>query len=369
MSRTTPLFPEHQHLGAQMVDFAGWSMPIRYGSLLDEHHAVRQAAGIFDVSHMAVVDVRGAGARDFLRRLLANDVAKLAQTMRAQYTCMLNPQGGIIDDLIVYYFADDAYRLVVNAATRDGDIAWIGQQAADFEVDIKERSDLAMVAVQGPKAIRLLAATLGRNPATAVQELKPFHVWREEHWTIARTGYTGEDGCEILLPQDDVVPLWRELIARGVTPCGLGARDTLRLEAGLNLYGQDMDDSTTPLQSALGWTVAWEPEDRDFIGRQALAEQRSAGVADKLVGLVLDDRAVLRHGQTVTDLDGQPAGVVTSGTFGPTVGKPLGFARIRREVEERCQVEIRGKQYLARIVRPPFVRHGKIQPGILPDTD
>jgi len=368
MSRTTPLFPEHQSLGAQMVEFAGWNMPIRYGSLIDEHHAVRRAAGIFDVSHMAVVDIHGERSRDFLRYLLANDVAKLKEPGRALYTCMLNEEGGILDDLIAYYFAEDWFRVVFNAGVRDSDIAWAKSHQKAFGVKLKERTDLAMVAVQGPHAIKHLSAVLGRTPASAIAALKPFQAWHEENWAIARTGYTGEDGCEVMLPVDDVVPLWRELLSKGVTPCGLGARDTLRLEAGMNLYGQDMDSSTTPLESALGWTVAWEPGERDFMGRAALEKQRATGASHKLVGLVLDDRSVLRHDQKVLDESGQHVGTVTSGTFGPTVGRPVGFARIRREVSNRCWVEIRGKMFRARIVKPPFVRNGQIQPGVIEDA-
>lgn len=369
MSRTTPLFQEHQQLGAQMVEFAGWDMPIRYDSLMDEHHAVRNGAGMFDVSHMAVVDLHGERCRDFLRYLLANDVAKLKQTGRAMYTCMLNEAGGIIDDLIVYYFSDDWYRLVVNAGTRDGDLAWINQHAPNFDVDVKERSDLAILAVQGPDAITHLTSVLSRTAAAAVKELKPFQAWHEDHWAIARTGYTGEDGCEVIVAADDVVPLWRELLNKGVRPCGLGARDTLRLEAGMNLYGQDMDTETTPLESALGWTVAWDPEDRDFIGRSALAQQRAAGTTHKLVGLILDQRSVLRSGQEVQNSDGEVIGTITSGTFGPTVQRPIGFARIRKDVTEECVVNIRGKALKARIVKAPFVRQGKVMPSILGEDD
>lgn len=365
MSRTTPLFAVHQELGASMVDFAGWNMPIRYGSLMEEHHAVRQMAGMFDVSHMAVVDLHGERCQDFLRYLLANDVAKLKNHGRALYTCMLNDQGGILDDLIVYFLNDHWYRVVVNAGTRDNDIAWIRQHSQAFGVSVKERTDLAILAVQGPQAMDKLSAVLGRSAVAAIQELKPFQVWHEDDWAIARTGYTGEDGCEIMMAVDEAEPLWRELISQGVTPCGLGARDTLRLEAGLNLYGQDMDESTTPLDSGLGWTVAWEPADRDFIGRAALESQKAGGARTKLVGLILKDRAVLRHEQTVLNNNGEAMGTVTSGTFGPTVGKAIGFARVNRDLGETCQVEIRGKHYAARIVKAPFVRKGKVMPGIL----
>ncbi|PKL94389.1 MAG: glycine cleavage system protein T, partial [Gammaproteobacteria bacterium HGW-Gammaproteobacteria-8] len=308
MSNKTPLYPAHVDAGGRMVEFAGWSLPIRYGSLVDEHHAVRRAAGMFDVSHMTVVDLQGAGARDFLRRLLANDVDKIAEPGQAIYGCMLDEQGGILDDLISYRLEDDFYRLVVNAATRESDLDWIRRQADGHALDVIERDDLAMLAVQGPEAVGHLVDLL-KLPGLA--DLKPFRSMLHGDLFLARTGYTGEDGFEVVLPNAEADPLWRALLARGVVPCGLGARDSLRLEAGLNLYGQDMDTGTTPLESNLAWTVAFDPEARDFIGRTALERQRNQGVSRQLVGLLFEAGGIPRHGARVVTEAGD--GVVTSG--------------------------------------------------------
>lgn len=362
MSKQTPLYQQHIDLNGQMVDFAGWQLPARYQGLMEEHHAVRQTAGLFDVSHMTIVDIQGNQAAAFLRRLVANNIDKLTTPGKALYTCMLNEQGGILDDLIVYHFANNDYRIVVNAATRDQDMAWINQQASDFDVSITERPELALLALQGPQAEDQLCQQLASH-TDAIQALKPFNALRNGDTTIARTGYTGEDGFEIMLPASDAVDLWKALITAGVTPCGLGARDTLRLEAGMCLYGQDMDTTVSPLESGLGWTVAWEPEDRDFIGRTALAEQKAQGVTHKLVGLVIDQRTVMRSGYKVFVGDTE-AGVITSGTFSPTVEKPIGMARVSRDVQDQCEVEIRGKRLPARVVKPMFVRKGQILDGI-----
>jgi len=359
MGSHTPLFDVHVAAGARMVDFGGWDMPVNYGSQIEEHHAVRRDAGMFDVSHMCVVDLRGARVRDFLRRLLANDVAKLTQPGKALYSCMLRENGGVIDDLIVYYLSDHWYRMVVNAGTRDKDLEWIRAHAGEFEVAVEPRFDLAMIAVQGPNA-RQRASTL-LEPAFAARalELGYFFGAPSDHWFVARTGYTGEDGWEIMLPADQATDLWGRLRDAGVRQCGLGARDTLRLEAGMNLYGNDMDESTSPLESGLGWTIAWDPQDRDFIGRGALAAQKAHGVPRKLVGLVLADRAVLRsHQKVIVPAVGE--GEVTSGTFSPTLERSIGLARVPSQTADRCEVEIRGRLLHAAVVRPPFVRHGKI---------
>jgi aminomethyltransferase len=294
MGLRTPLHDVHVASSARMVDFGGWDMPVNYGSQIEEHHAVRRDAGMFDVSHMCVVDLRGARVRDFLRRLLANDVAKLREPGKALYSCMLREHGGIIDDLIVYYLDDRWYRMVVNAGTRDKDLEWIRAHAGAFEVSVEPRFDLAMIAVQGPGARARAATLLDPAFATRALALDYFYGTAEDHWFVARTGYTGEDGWEIMLPATEAAAFWERLRGAGVVPCGLGARDTLRLEAGMNLYGSDMDETTSPLESGLGWTVAWDPQDRDFIGRGALAAQKAGGVARKLVGLVLADRAVRR---------------------------------------------------------------------------
>src|SRR5699024_1576830 len=263
MGKHTPLYKEHESLGAKLVDFAGWDMPIHYGSQIDEHKAVRATAGMFDVSHMAAVDIVGADARSFLRHLWANDVAKADTPGKAIYTCMLNTHGGVVDDLIVYHLGEHWYRTVVNAANTDKDLAWMQGQAAGHEVEIKHRSDLAIIAVQGPQARQYVADAIAADKAEPAMQLKPFRTHVADDWVIGRTGYTGEDGFELMLPADDAPALWRMSHDAGVTPAGLGARDTLRLEAGLNLYGQDMDEDRHPLESGLGWTVAFEPAERN----------------------------------------------------------------------------------------------------------
>jgi aminomethyltransferase len=356
MGLKTPLYDTHVAAGARLVDFGGWDMPVHYGSQIEEHHAVRRDAGMFDVSHMLIADVTGARVRDYLRYLLANDVAKLKDPGKALYSCMLNEQGGVVDDLIVYFIDESWFRVVVNAGTRDKDIAWLKRYADKFQVDIRPRTDLAMIAVQGPNA-RAKAATLIGDRATEAMQLKPFFGREFAPYFIARTGYTGEDGWEIMLPVADAPKFWSDLQAAGVAQCGLGARDTLRLEAGMNLYGNDMDEKLSPLESGLTWTVAFDPPDRDFVGRSALDAQRAAGVKRKLVGLVLEDRGVLRGHQRVVTPAGE--GELTSGTFSPTLEKSIGFARVPVATGERVEVDIRGKLLPARVVKYPFVRHGK----------
>jgi aminomethyltransferase len=358
MGNRTPLYEEHLASGGKLVDFAGWEMPINYGSQLEEHHAVRRHAGMFDVSHMTVVDISGDRAREFLRRLLANDVARLTDAGKALYSCMLNDAGGVIDDLIVYYLRNDAYRLVVNAATRAKDLAWLMEQAAPVDVSVTERSELAMIAIQGPEARHRAMRVLDAEKAAIAANLKPFAGSFAGEWFIARTGYTGEDGFEIILPGADAAGLWRQLGAAGVAPAGLGARDTLRLEAGMNLYGADMDETVTPLESALAWTVAWEPPGREFIGRAALENQRREGVPRKLVGLLLEGRGVLRNHQKVIT-GGGAEGEITSGSFSPTLQRSIAFARLPQAAGDACQVEIRGKLLPVRVVKPPFVRNGR----------
>ncbi len=357
--RTTPLHMAHQRAGARLVDFAGWEMPLHYGSQIDEHRAVREAAGVFDVSHMRVADVTGADAFGFLRYLLANDIARLNHPGRALYSCMLNPEGGVIDDLIVYFRGDAGYRVVVNAATAEGDIAHMQASIKGRDVAVEPRPKLAVLAVQGPHAVAKVAPLLPDELGTA-GELRPFSaVWNDD-WMVARTGYTGEDGFEIMLPAEQAEGFWNEVLRAGTRPIGLGARDTLRLEAGMNLYGTDMDTTTTPLVSNLGWTVAWEPGDRDFIGRKALERQRAEGVPQQLVGLVLDGRGVLRGGTRIETDAGD--GVVTSGTFSPTLGVSIAFARIPAgSSQSGLLAHLRGKALPVRVVKPPFVRHGKSQ--------
>jgi aminomethyltransferase len=358
MGLKTPLYALHQESGAKIVDFGGWDMPLHYGSQIEEHHAVRRRSGMFDVSHMAIVDLTGGRSREFLRGLLANDVARLKESGKALYTCMLKPDGGVIDDLIVYFISDTWYRLVVNAGTRDKDLAWIRSHAAPFGLDAIERSDLAMIAVQGPEARRRAASLLAPAQQAAVLEIKPFHAKAFGSWFVARTGYTGEDGFEIMMPAADAADAWRRLSDSGVAPAGLGARDTLRLEAGMNLYGNDMDEEHHPLESGLAWTVAFEPADRDFIGREALLEARRTG-CDRFVGLLLEERGVLRGHQRIVLPGMAGEGMVTSGTFSPTLNRSIALARVPQATGASVQVDIRGKLHAARVVKTPFVRHGK----------
>lgn len=357
--KMTILHPEHKHLNARLVEFGGWDMPLHYGSQLEEHATVREDAGVFDVSHMTCVDLRGEHVKNFLRYLLANDVEKLTVPGKALYSCMLNEQGYVIDDLICYYLGSTFYRLVVNASTREKDLAWITKHAQAFDVTVTLREDVAMMAVQGPTARDKVHSILTETQQEAVSALKPFFAVQTDDLFIARTGYTGEDGYEILVPEQKAISLWKQLLAVGVKPIGLGARDTLRLEAGLNLYGSDMDESTTPLESNLRWTVAFEPTQRNFIGRAALEKQEQHGVARQLVGLVLEERGVIRNHAKVIMENGE-VGEVTSGTFSPTMGKAIAMARIPVTQSTECLVELRGKPMKAYIVNLPFVRKGKV---------
>jgi aminomethyltransferase len=370
MGLKTALYDTHVQSGAKIVDFGGWEMPLHYGSQIEEHHAVRRDAGMFDVSHMGVVDLRGDRVREFLQHLLANDVGRLKTPGKALYSCMLLPSGGVIDDLIVYFLSDTWFRLVVNAGTRDKDLAWIRRHAAPFAVTVVEHRDLAMIAIQGPNAREKTLRLLAPAQRAAAQSLAPFYGAAFDSWFVARTGYTGEDGFEVTLPTDDAARAWDALRAQGVLPAGLGARDTLRLEAGMNLYGNDMDEDHHPLESGLAWTVAFEPGGRDFIGREALEILRRTG-SREFVGLLLEERGVLRSHQKVVmvDADGNTAaaeasaspltGEVTSGTFSPTLNRSIALARVPKTAASSVQVEIRGKLHTASIVKPPFVRHGK----------
>ncbi|WP_449421623.1 glycine cleavage system aminomethyltransferase GcvT [Rhodanobacter lindaniclasticus] len=366
MTEKTVLNATHRALGARMVDFGGWDMPINYGSQIEEHHAVRRDAGMFDVSHMTVVDLHGARAREFLRHLLANNIDKLKVHGKALYTCMLNERGGVIDDLIVYFLGEEHFRLVVNAATRAKDLAWIENQAAAFGVQVKERPDFAMIAVQGPQARAKVLGLLHDVDRPRIEKLGKFAAAAAQgpHGMplfVARTGYTGEDGFEIMLPVEHAVALWEALHAAGVKPAGLGARDTLRLEAGMNLYGQDMDEAVTPWEANLGWTVSLD-DGRDFIGRAALEQQKAAGVPRVMIGVVLDDKGVLRHGQKVLAANGE--GEILSGSFAPTLDKAIAFARVPAGDTGALRVDIRGREVPVRQVKYPFVRDGKPCDGI-----
>lgn len=358
MIKQTPLHNEHVNCNATLVNFHGWEMPLHYGSQLTEHHAVRKSAGMFDVSHMTVVDILGAGGRQFLRKILTNDVDNLHHTGKALYSCMLNQHGGIIDDLIVYYRTPDNYRIVLNSATREQDLSWLSQHAEGFSIGLQERNELAMIAVQGPDAIALTLKASEPAYADAISTLAPFECVDVSDWFFSRTGYTGEDGLEIIAPEHKITTFWNCLLAAGIKPCGLGARDTLRLEAGMLLYGQDMTESTTPLESALGWTVKWEPEERQFIGMGALQSQRQQGIKQKLVGLILEQRGIMRAGQTVI-AEGIGEGTITSGSFSPTLQQSIALARIPINAKGSVLVDIRGKLIPARITKPCFIKNGK----------
>ena len=356
MTSKTVLHAKHLEAGAKMVDFHGWEMPINYGSQIEEHNAVRTDAGMFDVSHMTIVDIQGEQAQAFLRKLVANDVAKLTVPGKALYTGMLNEEGGVIDDLIIYFFSETNYRLVVNSATREKDLAHLAKVSADFAVTVTERPEFAMIAVQGPNARAKTATVLNAEQQAAVEGMKPFFGVQAGDLFIATTGYTGEDGYEIVVPNDQAADLWQQLLDAGVAPAGLGARDTLRLEAGMNLYGLDMDESVSPLAANMAWTIAWEP-DRKFIGREVLEQQRADKSTDKLVGLVLEEKGVLRSGLKVIVEGGE--GVITSGTFSPTLGHSVALARVPRSTGETAQVEMRKKLVNVKVVKPCFVRNGK----------
>ncbi|TCQ90385.1 MULTISPECIES: glycine cleavage system aminomethyltransferase GcvT [Rahnella] len=361
MVKQTQLYEQHVACGARMVDFHGWMMPLHYGSQLDEHHIVRQDAGMFDVSHMTIVDLHGARTREFLRYLLANDVAKLTVPGKALYTGMLNASGGVIDDLIVYFLNENYFRLVVNSATREKDLAWISQHAEPYAVELTVRDDLALVAVQGPQAKEKAETLFTAEQKQAVAGMKPFFGVQAGDLFIATTGYTGEAGYEIALPQEQVADFWQKLLAAGVKPAGLGARDTLRLEAGMNLYGQEMDEGVSPLAANMSWTIAWLPEDRNFIGRDALERQREQGT-EQLVGLVMTEKGVLRNELPVrfTDSAGNTLeGVITSGSFSPTLGYSIALARVPAGIGENAIVQIRNREMPVKVTKPGFVRNGK----------
>ena len=358
MLKTTPLNATHRAAGARMVDFGGWDMPVHYGSQVEEHHAVRRDAGLFDVSHMLAVDVTGAGARDFLRRAVANNVDKLKVQGKALYTCMLNEQGTVIDDLIVYFIRDGEFRIVVNAGTAQKDLAWLDGLVKRWgaQVRLEPRRDLAMIAIQGPRA-REIFWSVHPEAKPATQDLKPFNAAAAGDLFVARTGYTGEDGIEIMVRASEAPRLWDRLVAAGARPAGLGARDTLRLEAGMNLYGQDMDEQVSPLDAGLAWTIDLAPG-RDFVGRAALeshpARTQFAGL------LLLEAGGVLRSHQKVETPHGE--GEITSGTFSPTLGKSIALARLPAAVAigDTVHVRVRDKRLAARVVKAPFVRNGKV---------
>lgn len=357
MGQRTPLYDLHLALGAKMVDFGGWDMPLHYGSQVEEHHEVRRDCGVFDVSHMTVIDITGLQAKQWLQYLLANDVERLNTPGRALYSAMLNEQGGVVDDMIVYLMPG-GYRLIVNAATRDQDLAWMQAQLKGYDVQLQERPELALLAIQGPQARHKVAELVSQARAQLIQQLKPFEGQSCGDWFIARTGYTGEDGLEIVLPAEQAPAFFNDLVGAGISPIGLGARDTLRLEAGMNLYGQDIHLSVSPLCANMAWTIAWEPASRKFVGREALEAEKAGGVQLKLVGLVLEERGVLRAHQVVR-IANVGEGEITSGSFSPTLSKSIALARVPMATADRAEVEIRGKWYPVRVVKPTFVRLGK----------
>ena len=360
MLKKTVLNSAHRALNARMVDFGGWDMPVNYGSQIEEHNAVRTDAGMFDVSHMCPVDLVGPDCRPFLSRLVANDVAKLKVSGKALYSAMLNEAGGVIDDLIIYFLTDTQFRIVVNAGTAEKDLAWMHAKAAEWKMDVSitQRRDgdnaLGIIAVQGPNARTKVWQVLPQAK-TAIADLKPFFAAAVDQYFIASTGYTGEDGYEIMMPAAEAESLWNRLKDAGIAPCGLGARDTLRLEAGMNLYGQDMDETVSPLDAGLAWTVALS-EGRDFVGKAALT---AAGQQKQFLGLVLLEKGVLRGHQKVVTKQGD--GEITSGTFSPTLQQSVALARLPLGVAigDEVEVDIRGKLLKAKVTKPVFARNGK----------
>jgi len=358
MAKKTPLYDLHLQAGAKIVDFGGWDMPLHYGSQINEHHIVRNNAGMFDVSHMTIVDVYGTDATPFLRKLLANDVAKINKPGKALYSGMLNEKGGVIDDLIVYYLTDNNYRMVVNASTQEKDLAWIRKQSEGFQVELKHQDDRVSLAIQGPESRSLAMSVMNNEQKRLAEKLQPFYAVEVDGWFIARTGYTGEDGFEITVPESDGKLFWDNLIAVGVEPCGLGSRDTLRLEAGMNLYGSEMDEETSPWQANMGWTVDLGDQQRRFIGRDALEEEKVAGIKNKLVGLVLQGKGVLRAHQKVV-VEGIGEGEITSGTFSPTLKVGIAMARVPAPTGEQAFVAVRKQLLPVKVIKPGFVRNGK----------
>jgi aminomethyltransferase len=373
----TPLYQSHVDSNGKLVDFSGWELPINYGSQIEEHDAVRTDAGMFDVSHMVIVDIKGADSKAWLQTLLANDVNKLKNVGKALYSPMLNEQGGIIDDLIVYLSNSEEteYRIVSNAATRDKDMAQFEKVAEGFDVQLTERTELAMLAVQGPNAVEKLTQ-VKPSWADTLATITPF-VGADltdiegKDWFVARTGYTGEDGVEIIMHGDDAPAFFEQLKAAGIKPAGLGARDTLRMEAGLNLYGHDMDETISPYECNMGWTLALKDE-RDFVGREAMVSKRKQAKDDntamKQVGLLLTSRGVLREGMVVTinqGADNEQTGVITSGTFSPSLKNSIAIARVPASLsdDDKVQIDLRGKGKFVdvRVLKLPFVRNGKQQ--------
>jgi aminomethyltransferase len=358
--KRTPLYEQHVALGARLVEFGGWEMPVQYSSILDEHRAVRTYVGLFDVSHMGEFKVEGTDALAFLQHLVPNDVSRLAIN-QALYTQLCLPDGGTIDDLIIYHLDDNHYMLVVNAANIDNDFAWVEKQASNFNVQITNQSDTtALLALQGPEAQTIL------QPLTKVDlsTVRYYHcaqgMVNDINCIISRTGYTGEDGFELYCASSDVSKLWDELLTagkdRGLLPAGLGARDTLRLEAGYCLYGHELDEQTNPLEANLGWTVKLNKD--EFIGRDALLKVKEQGPKRKLIGIEMVERGVCRGGYAIYE-DDQQIGTLTSGAPGPTLNKNIGMGFVdssQAVVGKTVHIDIRGKRTAAQIVALPFYK-------------
>ena len=355
MTKKTSLFNKHIQANAKIVNFQGWSMPINYGSQIAEHEEVRKSCGIFDVSHMAIIDFKGTDARNFIRKLIANDVDSLIEDYDGMYSSMLNEKAGIIDDLIAYKM-EFGYRLVVNCARQEEDLKWIFSCSSGFEVEVVEREDLAMISIQGPKSSEILD-DLGLDILDSRKRQQGTYI---DNVLAVKTGYTGEKGFEVILPNNKSEMFWEKALKAGVKPIGLAARDTLRLEAGMNLYGFEMDDSISPLECNMAWTVSWLDEERDFIGKDALLEKIEVGIYHELVGIMLEERTILRQGQKLyLDEEKQSEGVVTSGTYSPTLKKPIALARLPRGNKKMCFTEARGKLIQAKVGSPKFVNEGK----------
>lgn len=357
MGQPTPLHDVHIALGAKMIERDGWNMPLHYGDQVDEHHQVRTACGVFDVSHLCVLDVGGSAAQAWLSLHLSNDVGRLAQPGQAQYSLLLSETGGILADVLVYRLTT-GFRLITDPACKTQLLDALHTHPDTDTLHVTEASNTALLAIQGPQARERCAALVSAARAAVIEQLSPFQAQEVEGWFIARTGFTGEDGLEILLPAEDATAFFYELIGAGVTPAGLAARDTLRVEAGFCQYGQDLTLHTSPLSLSLEHVIAWEPHDRRFIGRSALEQLRAdGGDTHRLVGLILEERGILRHGDVVR-VEGLGSGMITSGSFSPTLGKIIALAQVPAGTSDRAEVEVRGKWYPVRVVRPGFVRHG-----------
>lgn len=364
MLKRTPLFPVYARYGAKTVEFGGWEMPVQFSSIKEEHEAVRTRAGLFDVSHMGEITVRGRGSLAFLQKLMTNDVTKL-RPGRAQYTLMCDENGGTVDDLLIYYKGEDDYLLVVNAANTEKDFAWLSEHI-DSDVELENISaQTAQLALQGPAAERVLQTLTD----VELSALRPFSFVDDVEVAgvkalVSRTGYTGEDGFEIYCQAEDAIALWDAILTAGaedgVVPCGLGARDTLRFEACLPLYGQELSDTISPLEAGLGFAVKTEKE-TPFIGQAALKQQKEAGLPRRLVGIEMIDKGIPRHGYRVY-ASGEEVGFVTTGTQSPTLKKNIGLALVKAEVAaigQEVEVEIRGKRLKATIVPTPFYKRAK----------